>query len=136
MRARIAAQHVLLCHERHTHGMVNDAPRNHRLTATFLIVVRVWEETCWAWIKSASPLVASSRSGLRKTRVKAGNGGRVFSGSLVSRFGSTRHGARNNGVFSLYACSIPTHGQEASGRTGSAHTFRQGSVTAGQRRVG
>ena len=28
---------VQLRHERHTHGMVNDAPRNHHFTATFLM---------------------------------------------------------------------------------------------------
>ena len=36
------------------------------------------EGDLWAWIKSASPLVASSRSGLHKTSVKAGDDGRVF----------------------------------------------------------
>src|SRR5262245_60043057 len=72
----------------------------------------------WAWIKSASPSAASSRSGLRKTSANAGDGGHVSSGSLVNHFGFTRHGPRNNGAFLLSACSTPMRGQEASGSTG------------------
>jgi hypothetical protein len=46
-------------------------------------VVRVWEGTFGAWIKLASPLLASLRSGLHKTIMKAGDDGRVFSGYSV-----------------------------------------------------
>jgi hypothetical protein len=95
----------------------------------------VWEGF-WAWSKSLLPLAASLRSGLRKTSVKAGDAGHVFSGCLASRFGSTRHGRPNNGAFSPCARSTRTPGREAFGHTGSVPAFRTGSITVGQRRVG
>src|SRR5262245_64355650 len=79
-----------------------------------------------AWIKLALPLAALSRSGSRRTSVITGAAGRASSGCLVSLFGFTRRGVRSSVVFLLCARSTLTHGQEASGRTGSAPTLIRG----------
>ena len=68
----------------------------------------------WASIKSALPSAASWRSGLRKTSVNIGAGGRAFSVCSASRFGFTRHGRRSNGGFCCSASSTAMHGPEVS----------------------
>ena len=61
-------------------------PRNQKLSAMLCRSAGSARRGLWAWIKSASPSAASSRSGLRKTSANAGDGGRVSSGSLVVWF--------------------------------------------------
>jgi len=62
----------------------------------------------------------------RKTSEQRGGNGRASSEYLPSSFGSARHGRRGSWAFLRCARSTPTHGQGASGHTGSSRPSGHG----------